>query len=83
MQDLYKRLNINPNKSTLKEVETSLLQHNRIIQFVRLWLHREKDLVDFYSAATGKLNTHDHHYLSSYIVYKNKLQKTHPQNKTK
>lgn len=43
----------------------------------------KKNLVDFYSAATGKLNTHDHHYLSSYIVHKNKLQKTHPQNKTK
>lgn len=39
--------------------------------------------MDFYSAATGKLNTHDHHYLSSYIVHENKLQKTHPQNKTK
>lgn len=65
----------------LKEVETSLLQHNQIIQFVRLWLYREKDVVDFYSAATGKLNTHDHHYLSSYSVHKNKLQK--PTHKTK
>lgn len=55
------------------------------MQFVKLWLCKEKSLVDFYSAAIGKLNTHYHHYLSSYTVRKSKLQKNPPtkQNKIK
>lgn len=36
---------------------------------------KKKKLVDFYSAATGKLNTHYHNYLSSYIVQKKQTEK--------
>lgn len=58
-------------KNTLKEV----LQHKPIIKRAKLWLCEEKKLVDFYSAATGKLNTHYHNYLSSYIVQKKQTEK--------
>lgn len=49
-------------KSTLEEVDASLLQHHPIINAAKLWLCKEKKRVDFYSVATGKLNAHYHNY---------------------
>jgi len=74
-------------KARLKEVDASLLQHHPIIKSAKLWPCKEKKRVDFYSAATGKLNTHYHNYLSSYVVQKKqtakKNKKSTKQNKIK
>jgi len=63
-EDLYNEssVQLQEKKARLKEVDASLLQHHPIIKAAKLWLCKEKKRIDFYSAATGKLNAHYHNY---------------------